>query len=79
MLITGVLEGDPTDRGGLRLGDILTKVNGNRIKDVRQLLNQIAQITPGNSAAIEVLRRVKELEVKVQVRKNAQAKIQYFR
>ena len=43
---------------------ILTKVNSNRIKNVRQLLNQIAQISPSNSAVIEILLRGKELEVK---------------
>ena len=69
VLLSGVLEGGPASKGGIKPGDVLVAVNGNDIKDVRQLLNQIAQIGPGNEASLKILRKDKELELKVQTGK----------
>jgi len=74
VLLSGVLEGGPAAKGGIRPGDVLIAVNGNSTKDVRQLLNQIAQITPGNEATLKVLRKNKELELQVQAGKRPKPK-----
>lgn len=74
VLISGVLEGGPAARGGVKPGDVLVSVNGNSTKDVRQLLNQIAQIGPGNEAALNILRKDKVLELKVQTGKRPRPK-----
>ena len=66
VLISGVLEGGPAARGGIKPGDVLLAVNGNSIQDVRGLLNGIAQISPGNQAKLTVLRKGKEMELTVQ-------------
>jgi len=69
VLLSGILEGGPAARGGVQPGDVLISVNDKPIKDVRQLLNQIAQIGPGNTADLTVLRKNKTLELKVQTGK----------
>ena len=74
VLLSGVLEGGPASKGGIKPGDVLVAVNGNDIKDVRQLLNQIAQIGPGNEASLKILRKDKELELKVQAGKRPKPK-----
>ena len=74
VLISGVLEGGPAARGGVKPGDVLVSVDGNSTKDVRQLLNQIAQIGPGNQAILKVLRKDKALELKVQAGKRPKPK-----
>jgi serine protease DegQ len=74
VLISGVLEGGPAARGGVKPGDVLVSVNGNSTQDVRQLLNQIAQIGPGNEAALKILRKDKTLELKVQTGKRPRPK-----
>jgi len=66
VLISGVLEGGPAARGGIKPGDVLVAVNGNSIQDVRGLLNGIAQISPGNQAKLTVLRKGKEMDLTVQ-------------
>ena len=66
VLISGVLEGGPAARGGIKPGDVLVAINGNSIQDVRGLLNGIAQISPGNQAKLTVLRKGKEMELTVQ-------------
>ena len=74
VLLSGVLEGGPAARGGVKPGDVLTAVNGNRTKDVKQLLNQIAQIGPGNEASLKIFRKNKELELKIQTGKRPKPK-----
>ena len=74
VLLSGVLEGGPAARGGVKPGDVLTAVNGDKTKDVRQLLNQIAQIGPGNDANLKILRKDKELELKIQTGKRPKPK-----
>ena len=69
VLLTGVLEGGPADRGGVKPGDVLTSVNEQQVKDVRQLLNQIAELGPGNTAHLRILRKNTALELNVQVGK----------
>ena len=69
VLLSGVLEGGPAAKGGIKPGDVLVAVNGNTTKDVRQLLNQIAQIGPGSETTLKILRKDKELELKVQAGK----------
>ena len=65
VLLSGVLEGGPAAKGGVRPGDVITAVNSNPTKDVRQLLNQIAQIGPGDQANLKILRKNKEFEIKI--------------
>ena len=74
VVLSGVLEGGPAARGGVKPGDVLIAVNGNTTKDVRQLLNQIAQIGPGNVANLKILRKDKELELKIQTGKRPKPK-----
>lgn len=74
VLLSGVLEGGPAARGGVKPGDVLVAVNGNSIKDVRGLLNQIAQIAPGNDAKLTILRKGKEIELTTQAGKRPKPK-----
>jgi len=76
VLLSGVLEGGPAARGGIKPGDVLIAVNGSPIKDVRSLLNQIAQISPGNDAKLTILRKGKELELTAQTGKRPKPKQQ---
>jgi serine protease DegQ len=74
VLLSGVLEGGPAGRGGIKPGDVLIAVNNSPTKDVRQLLNQIAQIAPSKEAKLKVLRKDKEIELTVQVGKRPKPK-----
>ena len=76
VLISGVLEGGPAAKGGIKPGDVLIAVNEKPIKDVRGLLNQIAQISPGNQAKLTVLRKGKEMELAVETGKRPKPKQQ---
>jgi serine protease DegQ len=66
VLLFGVLEGGPAAQSGVLAGDVIATVNGNKTKDVKQLLNQIAQIEPGGKVNLKILRKGKELVLIIQ-------------
>ncbi len=68
-IISGVLQGGPADKGGVRPGDILVSVNDEDIGDTTKLLNVIAQIKPGSNAKLRVIRRNKAITLTVKVGK----------
>ena len=74
VFISGVLEGGPADRAGIRPGDLLTRVNDLTIRDVRELLGKVSEMQPGADATITVLRKNKELQLKVQIGKRPKPK-----
>ena len=74
VLITGVLNGGPADKAGMKPGDVLTQVNGQKVNDVVTLLNRIAQTVPGDEAKVTLLRKGKEMTLQVQVGKRPKSK-----
>ncbi len=66
-LIAGVLKGGPADAGGIRPGDILLAVNGNKVSNSASLLNLIAALKPGDVARLTVARKQQVLGLKIQV------------
>jgi serine protease Do len=47
----------PAAQAGIRAGDVITSVNGNRIKDSRALAREISGMAPGSSAKLDILRK----------------------
>jgi serine protease DegQ len=74
VLISGVLEGGPADKAGMKPGDVLTQVNGQAVNDVATLLNRIAQTNPGDEAKVTLLRKGKEMNIRIQVGKRPKSK-----
>jgi S1-C subfamily serine protease len=55
-LVSGVEPGSPADKAGLRQGDVLVGLNGQRVTDANALRNQIASTRPESSVSLELLR-----------------------
>lgn len=68
-IIAGVLKGGPADKAGIKPGDILVAVDGKPVGDTTDMLNLIAQLTPGIRAKMTVLRKSQEETVDVIVGK----------
>ena len=77
VLLSGVLEGGPADRSGIRPGDVLTMINGEGIRDVRALLSKVSELKPGSEATLGLLRKNKELALKVQIGKRPKPKFSH--
>lgn len=68
-IIAGVLRGGPADRAGIRLGDILTHVDGRKVADTSSMLNLIAELKPGRTTLLTIFRDGQPKEVSVVVGK----------
>jgi serine protease DegQ len=68
--IVGAIEkGSPAEKGGIKLGDVIIAVNNKPVTDVNQALNAIAEVPPGKSVPVKVLRKTGELTLEVTVGK----------
>jgi len=56
LVVTGVAEGGPADKAGLRTGDIITHFNNEAVEDVRRTMYDIAMLRPGDRLQITVIR-----------------------
>lgn len=68
-IVAGVLQGGPADKAGIKPGDVLTAVNGEEITDTTRLLNVIAQIKPGTTAKVHLVRKNKDMDLDVMIGK----------
>jgi serine protease Do len=55
-LVSGVEDGSPAAKAGLRQGDVITSYNGKNVEDSNQLRNSVASTKPGTSVSLQVLR-----------------------
>ena len=66
-LIAGVLRNSPADRGGIRPGDVLIAVDGQTVRDPKEMLDRVAALQPGRTAGFRVRRAGEEMDLKVEV------------
>lgn len=66
-LVSDVFKGDPADIAGIKVGDIITEINGKPVKDTHELLLTIASLHVGEKANIKALRDGKEILFKIAV------------
>ena len=64
-LVADVERGGPAARAGVVRGDVITALNGQRMKDSNVLRNEIAQLQPGTAAKLTVRRDGSERELTV--------------
>ena len=76
VLITGVLQDGPASTGGVKPGDVVTRIGGKDVANTAELLNAVAALPPGSSTAIGVQRGDKSLEVTVKVAQRPAARPQ---
>lgn len=75
-IIAGVLKGGPADKAGVRPGDILLAVGENPVTDTVSMLNLVAQLRPGETVRLTVLRRAEEASLPVVVGRRPRMKQQ---
>ncbi|NQU11628.1 DegQ family serine endoprotease [bacterium] len=62
-LVAQVNDDSPAARAGIKVGDVIVRYNGTRVKDVRHLRNLVAETRPGAKADVLVRRNGKDRTV----------------
>ena len=65
VIITGVLNGSPAARAGMRPGDVVTLINGRPIRTVAELRAGITALRPGTAATFTALRQGQNVEMQL--------------
>jgi S1-C subfamily serine protease len=60
-LVTGVLQGGPADKAGIKPGDILLNIDGHQVSNGSEMLNLIAALKPGSHVRIKLEHNGKKL------------------
>ena len=66
-LVADATPNSPAARAGLRRGDTITAVNGERIRDPRDLTRRIAAVKPGETVKVTVWREGRERALAIEV------------
>jgi S1-C subfamily serine protease len=67
VLVAGVMRGGPAARAGIRPGDVIVSIDHKAARDAAGILNQVAAISPGTAAQVELVRNGKPLQAAVEV------------
>lgn len=62
-IVSSVQSGGPADRAGVKRGDIITAINGEKVDDSNVLRNKIAATTPGTEVKLTISREGREQEL----------------
>lgn len=65
VIITGVLRNGPAAEGGIKPGDVIVRIADKPIKDVSQLLSQVAALKPQTPAKFMVIRKGEQIEMSI--------------
>ncbi len=63
--IRGVTEGQPAEKAGLRAGDILVRLDGEKLEDRSDLMRVLSAKRPGEEITVEVKRNGKAVKARV--------------
>jgi len=66
-LVAGVLRGGPAERGGLRPGDVLMRLDDRPVSGAREVLDAVSGMTPGHRARVGLWRSGQKLELAVEI------------
>ena len=69
VVIRGIQQGGPAERAGIKVLDVVVDIGGKSTRNVPQLLARIAELPPGSSAKVRVVRAGQDVEVDVMVGK----------
>jgi serine protease Do len=55
-LVSGVIEGGPADKAGLKRGDLIIELDGKTVADSLSLRNRVSALAPGTKIEIKIVR-----------------------
>ena len=66
-MINDVFKGDPADKAGIKRGDVVIELNGEKVKDSASFVNKVRTLAPNSTAKLQVVRKGKKLNFSVKL------------
>jgi serine protease Do len=67
VIVADVMEDGPADKAGIEQGDVVISFDGDRVTNVSELRNMVAQTAPGTVAGITVVRDGSERDLSIEI------------
>ncbi len=67
VLIADVIKGGPAEKGGVRPGDVVVELDGTKIREVPDLQRRVANVAPGETVKLTVVRDKQTVDVTVAI------------
>ncbi len=66
-MIGDVFKGDPADKAGIKPGDVVIELNGEKIKDANNFVQKVRTLAPNSTAKLVIVRKGKKLDFSVKL------------
>jgi len=70
VLVKSVIKNSPAEKAGMRAGDVVTKVDGGKVDNTREITSQLRAARSRNSVPVTVVRDKKEMTLTVNLETN---------
>ncbi len=67
VIVAAVLRHGPAERAGMRAGDVVLDIGGQAVHNTGELLNAVAALKPGSTAAVRILHQGHEQKLRVKI------------
>ena len=64
LMVAALADNSPAERAGMRLGDIITHIDGEPVDNGRQTMHRIARLRPGDTIGISVQREQQSVDLR---------------
>ena len=71
-LVTSIIPGSPAEKAGIKRGDVILKINGQAVKDNRELARRISLLEVGEEAKFTIWRDGAKIDIRVTATKRDQ-------
>lgn len=66
-LVADIIKGDPASKAGVKAGDIILAVDGEKIEDSKELVNYIGKKSPGEAVNLKIFRNGETINIEVKL------------
>lgn len=66
-MINDVFKGDPADKAGIKRGDVVVELNGQKVKDANDFVSKVRTLAPNSVARLQVVRKGKKMTFNVRL------------
>ena len=66
-MINDVFKGDPADKAGIKRGDVVVEINGQKVKNANEFVQKVRTLAPNSVAKLQVVRKGKKMTFEVKL------------